>query len=66
MPTMDINGGAGRLRDPGRRGPRCAHSRWALFYGSLRLRPLAGALAPHMKVLIWDRPNGGASDLNFR
>jgi pimeloyl-ACP methyl ester carboxylesterase len=29
------------------------------------LRPLAEALAPHMKVLIWDRPNAGASDLNF-
>jgi pimeloyl-ACP methyl ester carboxylesterase len=29
------------------------------------LRPLAEALAPHMKVLIWDRPNAGGSDLDF-
>ena len=28
-------------------------------------RELAEALAPEMKVLIWDRPNCGESDLNF-
>jgi hypothetical protein len=29
------------------------------------LRELAQALAPDLKVLIWDRPNCGESELNF-
>jgi pimeloyl-ACP methyl ester carboxylesterase len=65
MPTIDINGGRVAYEILGDGDPIVLTPGGRFSMGVPGLRPLAEALAPHMKVLIWDRPNGGASDLNF-
>ena len=65
MPTIDINGGRVAYEILGEGDPIVLTPGGRFSMGIPGLRPLAEALAPHMKVLIWDRPNSGASDLNF-
>jgi len=65
MPTIDIFGGRVAYEILGEGDPIVLTPGGRFSMGIPGLRPLAEALAPHMKVLIWDRPNAGASDLNF-
>jgi len=65
MPTIDIHGGRVAYEILGDGDPIVLTPGGRFSMGIAGLRPLAEALAPHMKVLIWDRPNAGASDLNF-
>ena len=65
MPTIDIHGGRVAYEILGEGDPIVLTPGGRFSMGVPGLRPLAEALAPHMKVLIWDRPNAGASDLNF-
>jgi pimeloyl-ACP methyl ester carboxylesterase len=65
MPAIEVNGGKVAYEILGEGDPIVLTPGGRFSMGIPGLRPLAEALAPHMKVLIWDRPNAGASDLNF-
>ena len=65
MPALQINGGKVAYEILGEGDPIVLTPGGRFSMGIAGLRPLAEALSPHMKVLIWDRPNAGASDLNF-
>jgi pimeloyl-ACP methyl ester carboxylesterase len=65
MPTIDIHGGQVAYEILGEGDPIVLTPGGRFSMKVPGLRPLAEALAPHMKVLIWDRPNAGASDLSF-
>src|ERR1019366_5160964 len=65
MPTIDILGGRVAYEILGEGDPIVLTPGGRFSMGVAGLRPFAEALAPHMKVLLWDRPNAGASDLTF-
>jgi pimeloyl-ACP methyl ester carboxylesterase len=65
MPVIEVNGGQVAYEILGEGDPIVLTPGGRFSMGIPGLRPLAEALAPDMKVLIWDRPNAGASDLNF-
>ncbi|HLN15846.1 MAG TPA: alpha/beta hydrolase [Acidimicrobiales bacterium] len=65
MPSIEVNGGNIAYEILGD-GPPIVLTPGGRFSMNVPgLRPLAEALAPRMKVLLWDRPNTGASDVKF-
>src|SRR3974377_1824424 len=65
MPSIEVNGGEIAYEILGD-GPPIVLTPGGRFSMNVPgLRPLAEALAPRMKVLLWDRPNSGASDVKF-
>jgi 2-hydroxy-6-oxonona-2,4-dienedioate hydrolase len=58
MPAVGVNGGLVAYEILGDGDPIVLTPGGRFSIGIPGLRPLAEALAPHMKVLIWDRPKG--------